>query len=93
MAMLTLTLSPKIKLANAQAELLKLRAGLAQAGKGQAVELDAAALELFDSSALAVLLDAQRTALAHDQKLSIKNLRPGLQSLVRVYGLSELLPA
>jgi phospholipid transport system transporter-binding protein len=89
----TLVLPVEIKLANAQAELLKLRAGLARAGHGQHVELDAASLQYFDSSALAVLLDAQRTAASHQQTLSIQNLPSGLQSLVQVYGLGDLLPA
>jgi phospholipid transport system transporter-binding protein len=68
---------------------------LAQAVRAQpesAVVADAGALERFDSSALAVLLECRREALAHGKTLSVTRLAPRLRELASLYGVSELLP-
>lgn len=54
---------------------------------------DAAALSHFDSSALAVLLDCRREALALGKTFAVKGLPPRLRVLAGLYGVAELLPA
>ena len=57
------------------------------------VVADAASLIRFDSSALAVLLDCRREALALGKTFSVKALPPRLRVLAGLYGVAELLPA
>jgi phospholipid transport system transporter-binding protein len=57
------------------------------------VVVDASALQHFDSSALAVLLEFRRECLAMGQRFSIQGLVPKLASLATLYGIAELLPA
>lgn len=67
---------------------------LSEGMRGQSalsVELDGAALEHFDSSALAVVLGLQRAALQAGKTLVVRRLPPRLQDLARLYGLGELL--
>ncbi len=69
---------------------------LAQALRAQpavAVVADAAALQKFDSSALAVLLDCRREALAAGKTFSVRGLPARLRDLASLYGVAELLPA
>ena len=58
-----------------------------------AVVADAAALAHFDSSALAVLLDCRREALALGKTFSVSHLPTRLRDLATLYGVAELLPA
>lgn len=58
---------------------------------GQAVA-DASALRHFDSSALAVLLDCRREALALGKTFAVSRLHPRLRALATLYGVAELLP-
>jgi phospholipid transport system transporter-binding protein len=60
---------------------------------GSAVVADAAALERFDSSALAVLLECRREALAAARSFSVARMPQRLRELATVYGVAELLPA
>lgn len=60
---------------------------------GKAVVVDASALERFDSSALAVLLELRRECVAHGKTFSIRALPQRLRDLATVYGIVELLPA
>ncbi len=60
-------------------------------GEPQAV-VDAGALERFDSSALAVLLECRRDALALGKGFEVRGLPERLRSLASLYGVSELLP-
>jgi phospholipid transport system transporter-binding protein len=55
------------------------------------VVADASALERFDSSALAVLLDCRREALAVGKNFSVANMTPRLRELAGLYGVAELL--
>lgn len=64
-----------------------------QAQPGTAVVADAGSLVQFDSSALAVLLECRREALALGKSFSVKNMPERLRSLASVYGVAELLPA
>ena len=65
----------------------------AEAEPSPVVLVDAAALVRFDSSALAVLLDCRRAAMACGKGFAVKGLTPGLLSLAALYGVAELLPA
>jgi len=53
---------------------------------------DASALERFDSSALAVLLECRREALAGGKGFSVRGMPERLRSLASLYGVAELLP-
>jgi len=64
-----------------------------RADASPAVVADAGALAQFDSSALAVLLDARREALALGRTFTVAHLPPRLRELAAVYGVGELLPA
>jgi phospholipid transport system transporter-binding protein len=54
---------------------------------------DASALRHFDSSALAVLLDCRREALAAGKTFAVSGLHPRLRALAALYGVAGLLPA
>jgi phospholipid transport system transporter-binding protein len=56
-----------------------------------AVVADAAALQRFDSSALAVLLECRREALAAGKTFSVANMTGRLRELAGLYGVAELL--
>lgn len=59
---------------------------------GQAeVAVDAAGLERFDSSALAVLLECQRLAKAWGRPFAVRNAPVKLVDLARLYGVDALL--
>ncbi|HYF42026.1 MAG TPA: STAS domain-containing protein [Ramlibacter sp.] len=57
------------------------------------VVADAGALQRFDSSALAVLLECRREALALGKSFSVARLPPRLRELAGLYGVAQLLPA
>jgi phospholipid transport system transporter-binding protein len=58
-----------------------------------AVVADASALERFDSSALAVLLECRREAQVAGKTFSVRGLPERLRALATMYGVAELLPA
>ncbi|MDW5444062.1 STAS domain-containing protein [Polaromonas sp. SM01] len=72
--------------------LLALKQALA-AQTGAAVVADASALRIFDSSALAVLLDCRREVLAAGKTFSVQGLPERLRQLAGLYGVEVLLPA
>ena len=55
--------------------------------------VDASALKVFDSSALAVLLECRRSALAAQKSFAVHGLPGTLAKLAALYGVAELLPA
>lgn len=55
------------------------------------VVIDASALEKFDSSALAVLLQCRREAAVAGKSFSVTGLPHQCRELVNLYGISELL--
>ena len=59
---------------------------------GREAVADASGLRQFDSSALAVLLEARREALALGKTFSVNQLPPRLRELATLYGVAELLP-
>ncbi|MET0311139.1 MAG: STAS domain-containing protein [Burkholderiaceae bacterium] len=68
---------------------------LAQGMRGEkepTVVADATALGRFDSSALAVLLECRREALAAGKGFAVKGMPARLRSLAGLYGVEQLLP-
>jgi len=80
-----------LTLAQATETLGRLRAALSAAPAGAPFELDASTLTELDTSALAVLLDAQR--LARERNLVMQVIRPPakLVQLAALYGVEGLL--
>ena len=68
---------------------------LRQAVLAQAAEVvaDAGALTEFDSSALAILLECRRVALAAGKSFSVQSAPPRLRQLAGLYGVADLIPA
>ena len=69
---------------------------LAQALRSQpepTVVADAGSLCRFDSSALAVLLECRREALALGKSFSVGRMPARLRDLATLYGVAQLLPA
>jgi phospholipid transport system transporter-binding protein len=56
-------------------------------------QIDCAALQHFDSSALALLLDLRRGASLDNQSLTVINAPARLTQLATLYGVNELLTA
>ena len=69
--------------------------GLLQAVQSQpaGVVADASALQQFDSSALAVLLECRRQALAAGKAFSVCGAPARLRELASLYGVEALIPA
>lgn len=65
----------------------------ALASQPAAVVADASALQQFDSSALAVLLECHRQALAAGKTFSVQGAPTRLRELATLYGVAELIPA
>jgi phospholipid transport system transporter-binding protein len=59
---------------------------------GPVAVADASALRQFDSSALAVLLECRREALALGKGFAVSQLHPRLRGLATLYGVADLLP-
>ena len=62
-----------------------------QTESGEAVVFDASALEKFDSSALAVLLQCRRDCDAANKGFEVTGLPHQLRALANLYGVGELL--
>ncbi len=54
---------------------------------------DASSMTEFDSSALAVLLDCRREALAKGRAFWVQGLPPRLRQLAGLYGIASLIPS
>ena len=85
-------LPPELTHRQASATLQQLLAALA-AVPGEEACVDARALRVFDSSALAVLLECRRAAVYAGKGFMVKAMPPALASLAGLYGVSELLPS
>ena len=57
------------------------------------VVVDASVLTEFDSSALAILLECRREALAAGKSFSVRAAPPRLRQLAELYGVAALIPA
>jgi phospholipid transport system transporter-binding protein len=58
-----------------------------------AIVADAGSLSKFDSSALAVLLECRREAMALGKSFSVTRMPSRLRDLASLYGVAQLLPA
>lgn len=63
---------------------------LAQLGEAPEV-VDASTLQSFDSSAVALLLEASRRAQAGGKRCVVRGAPPKLRALAQIYGVDELL--
>ncbi|MEN9374442.1 MAG: hypothetical protein RIR79_1994 [Pseudomonadota bacterium] len=86
-----LRLPSELTHSQANALLAQLRAGLEAAPAGEPVVVDASALERFDSSALAVLLELRRIAQRSQKTLQVQAQPPHLSDLAKLYGIETLL--
>lgn len=66
-------------------------ANAANGGQAVLLTVDGSALQQFDSSALAVLLECQRMARAKGRAFAVQSLPPRLNDLARLYGVDALL--
>lgn len=64
-----------------------------RAETGAKVAIDASALEKFDSSALAVLLQCRRDSVASGKNFAVTGQPLKLRELADLYGIGELLEA
>ena len=80
-------------LTHAEAAALALRLKAVVEAEAAVLVVDASALKIFDSSALALLLASRREALAGGKGFAVKNLPARLRQLAALYGVSELIPA
>ncbi len=76
----------------APACLAACEAALSRCTAGEPAELDAAALQEFDSSAVALLLALARRARERGAVLRLPGLPARLRELAVLYGVGELLP-
>jgi phospholipid transport system transporter-binding protein len=92
--MTTCVLPSEVRHGNALAcaALLKSEIGK-RGGSTSQVVVDAAAVTRFDSSAIAVLLEARREALAQGRSFVVNGLPDDMRRLAQVYGVRELLTA
>lgn len=65
----------------------------ASAQNGSQVQVNAAALRRFDSSAVALLLELRRQTLTRGGTLQVLGQPERLRELLSLYGVGELLPA
>lgn len=86
-----LTLPQTVRLGNAEQVLSLLTQGLKGSSAQTKLQLDASALQNFDSAALAVVLECQRRALASGRSVTLVGAPLKLEELARVYGLTGLL--
>jgi phospholipid transport system transporter-binding protein len=70
---------------------LKLAVHAASADQGPVIT-DASSMTVFDSSALAVLLECRREALANGRAFWVQGLPPRLRQLAGLYGIASLIP-
>jgi phospholipid transport system transporter-binding protein len=86
-----LVLPAELTHTQATASLRMLLQGL-RSQKGDVV-VEASSLARFDSSALAVLLQCRREAVAIGRAFAVRGLPERLRSLSKLYGVDALLPA
>jgi len=86
-----LALPKTVRLVNAEQVLSLLTQGLQGSPAQAKLQLDASALQSFDSAVLAVMLECQRRALASGRAVALVGAPSKLEELARVYGLTALL--
>ncbi len=90
-AMTDLVLPATLTHAQATGAARMLAQALGGPGAGPVV-VDGSALQAFDSSALAVLFECRRQALAAGRPFATRALPERLRVLASLYGVAELLP-
>ncbi|SEN05605.1 STAS domain-containing protein [Brachymonas denitrificans] len=88
---ISLALPARLDATNAGTVTQALMARLREGGQGQQAQVDASALQSFDSSALATLLALQRQAMERGASLHLHAAPLRLVELARLYGVHELL--
>ncbi len=88
---LSLALPIRLDATNAETVSRELMARLRDSAGGQLAEVDATALQSFDSSALATLLALQRLATEKGSRLELRAAPVRLVELARLYGMQDLL--
>lgn len=88
----SLPLPEQLTLSGAAQTLERLRQAVGQQ-TGSTVVLDAAPLKVFDTSAVAVLLELRNVLLGQGKTLQVAGMPERLRALVTLYGVAELLPA
>ena len=86
-----LELPRELTLRQASGTLARLRGALANPAAGAPVCVQAKGMEVFDSSALAVLLELRRAAVADGRLFAVAGLPPALRGLATLYGVEGLL--
>jgi phospholipid transport system transporter-binding protein len=79
-----------LTLANARSALEALQAS-AKAEEGKTFVIDASTLEVFDTAALALLLQARRLLQSRGRDLRVNGAKPELRQLAQLYGVVDLL--
>jgi phospholipid transport system transporter-binding protein len=82
----------QLTLAGAAQTLERLREALGSQS-GPVVVLDAQPLKVFDTSAVAVLIELRNALIGQGKTLQVARMPQRLQALVTLYGVAELLPA
>lgn len=85
-------LPEQLTLSGAAQTLERLREALLRQA-GPTVVLNAEPLRVFDTSAVAVLLELRNALLTQGKTLQVSRMPQRLQALVTLYGVAELLPA
>ena len=85
-------LPEQLTLSGAAQTLERLREALLRQA-GPTVVLNAEPLRVFDTSAVAVLLELRNALLTQGKTLQVARMPQRLQALVTLYGVAELLPA
>ena len=80
-------------LTHAQASGFFRTAGQEMSPQPKEIVVDASALQQFDSSALAILLECRRQALAAGKAFAVLGAPERLLQLAGVYGVAALIPA
>ncbi|MDQ7743464.1 STAS domain-containing protein [Hydrogenophaga pseudoflava] len=85
-------LPEQLTLSGAAQTLQRLREALLRQ-TGPTVVLNAEPLRVFDTSAVAVLLELRNALLTQGKTLQVARMPQRLRALVTLYGVAELLPA
>jgi phospholipid transport system transporter-binding protein len=89
---MALTLPAAVTLDEVPVVLRALEAELADRGTGP-LTLDASSVRELDTSAVALLLHAERLAARHGRALELQGVPDKLLSLASLYGVESLLPS
>jgi phospholipid transport system transporter-binding protein len=92
MTVSTLELPERLTLADADQTLARLGGELAHQADATVV-VNAGSLQVFDSSALAVLLELRRRLMAQGKTLRVNGWPRRLEDLAALYGVRDLLVA